>query len=119
MCSMAHNSWSRLPALVRASIPEIEDAGQADGDRAQRRIHGGGNQIARRHLRVGWQSVDFGLVNQQIERVQSSEHFLVGAVEIRPALTGLVQLLDSCLRSLSKLTYGSKLNRLRRAGLRA
>src|ERR1700676_406696 len=113
---MAHHSWPRLLELVRASIPEIEDAGQADGERSQRRIQGGGNQIARRHFRVGWQSVDFRFVNQQIERVESPEHLLVRAVEVRPALAGPVQLLDSCLRPLSKLSYGSKLDRLRRAG---
>src|SRR5580692_1385124 len=116
---MAQHSWPRLLELVRASIPEIEDAGQADGEGSHCRIQGGGNQVARRHFRVGWQSVDFRLVNQQIERVESAEHFLVGAVEIRPALAGPVQLLDPCLRPFSKLSYGSKLDRLRRAGLRA
>src|SRR5580704_14728989 len=119
MCSMAHHSWPRLLELVRASIAEIEDAGQADGEGAQRRIQGGGNEIARRHFRVGWQSVDFRSVNQQIERVEPPEHFLVGAVEIRPALAGPVQLLDSCLRPLAKLADGSKLDRLGRTGLRA
>src|SRR5580704_928792 len=119
MCSMAQHSWPRLLELVRASIPEIEDAGQADGEGTQRRIQGGGNQIARRHFRVGWQSVDFRFVNQQIERVESAEHLLVGAVEIRPVLASPVQLLDPCLRSLSKLSDGTKLDRLGRAGLRA
>src|SRR5580704_19154425 len=119
MCSMAQHSWPRLLDLVRASIPEIEDAGQAYGEGSQCRIQGGGNQIARRHFRVGWQSVDFRFVNQQIERVESPEDLLVGAVEIGPALAGPVQLLDSCLRSLPKLAYGSKLDRLGRASLRA
>src|SRR5258708_39526280 len=115
---MALHSWPRLPVLAPAPIPETEDAGQANEDRAQRRIQRRGNQIARRHLRGGWQPVDFRFVDQQVERVESSEHILVGAVEIRPVLADPRQLLDPCLRSLSKLAYRAELNRLPRTCLR-
>src|SRR5258708_16600962 len=116
---MALRSWPWLPVLLRASIAEIEDAGEADDDRSQARIYRRGNQIARRPLRVGRQSVDFRSVHQQIEGVQPAEHLLVSAVEIRLALPRLVQLLHARLRSLSKLADGPKLNRLGRAGFRA
>src|SRR3989475_6219486 len=119
MCSMALRSWPCLPVLLRASIAETEDAGDPDDDRSQDRIYRRGNQVARRHLRIGRQSVDFRLVHQQIERVQPTEHLLVGAVEIRPVLPRPVQLLHARLRSLSKLADGPKLNRLGRAGFRA
>src|SRR5882762_8303052 len=119
MCSMALRSWPRLPVFLRASIAEIEDAGEGDDDRSQDRIHRRGNQVARRHLRIGRQSVDFRLVYQQIERVQPAEHLLVGAVEIRPVFPCPVQLLYPRLRSFSKLADGTKLNRLGRAGFRA
>src|SRR3984893_15167816 len=119
MCSTALRSWPRLPVLLRAAIAEIEDAGEADDDRSQDRRDRRGNQIARRHLRIGRQSVDFRLVHQQVERVQPAEHLLVGAVEIRPALARPVQLLHPRFRSLSKLAYGAELDRLGRAGFRA
>src|SRR5258708_7186694 len=116
---MALHSWPWFSVRASAPIAETEDAGQADDDRAQRRIQRRGNQIARRHLRVGWQPVDFRFVDAKEERVDAREHLVVGAVEIRPVLAGPVQLLDPCLRSLSKLAYGAELNGLRRTGLRA
>src|SRR5882672_9049477 len=119
MCSMALRSWPRLPVLFRASIAEIEEAGEAEDDGPQYRRHRRGNQIASRHLRIGRQSVDFRSVHQQVERVQPAVHLLVGAVEIRPVLPRPVELLHPRSRSLSKLADGPKLDRLGRAGFRA
>src|SRR5258708_15236331 len=120
MCSMALRSWPWLPVLLlRASIAEVEDAGEGDGDRSHHRPDRSGNEIARRHLRIGRQSVDFRSVDEQVERIQPAQHLLVGAVEIGLALPRLVQLLHARLRSLSKLADGPKLNRLGRAGFRA
>src|SRR5882762_11072051 len=112
MCSMGLLSWPLLPVLLRASIAEVEDAGEADDDRSQDRIQRRGNQIARRQLRIGRQSVDLRRVHEQVERVQPAEHLLVGAVEIRPALPRLVQLLLPRSRSCSKVADGSELDRL-------
>src|SRR6266478_10201321 len=119
MCSMALLSWPRLPVLLRASIAEIEDAGEADDDRSQERRDRRGNEIARRHLRIGRQSVDFRSVHEQVERIQPAEHLLVGAVEVRLVLARPVQLLYPRFRSLAKLADGPELNRLGRAGFRA
>src|ERR1700694_2763914 len=119
MCSMGLRSWPRLSVLLRASTAEVEDAGQGDDDRSQHRIDRSGNEIARRHLRIGRQSVDFRSVDEQVERIQPAQHLVVGAVEIRLVLADLVQLLYPRLRSLSKLADGPKLNRLGRAGFRA
>src|SRR6202522_221363 len=121
---MARQSWPRFPISgqgrpARASLPKVEDAAQPDHDGSQQRIQRAGHQIARRQLRVGWQSVDLRFVDQQIKRVESSQHLLVGPVKIGPVLAGLMQLLHSCLCFGVKFPDGSKLDRFRRAGFRA
>src|SRR5580658_2178176 len=121
---MARRSWTRFPiygqgGLARVSIPKVEDAGQPDHDGSQQRIQRAGHQIARRHLRVGRQSVHLRFVDEQIKRVESSQHLLVGPIEIRSILAGLVQLLHARLCFRVKLLDGSKLDRFRRAGFRA
>src|ERR1700738_1643390 len=119
MCSMAPRSSPRPSVLLPPSIAEVEDAGEGDDDRSQHRIDRSGKEIARGHLRIGRQSVDFRSVDEQVERIQPAQHLLVGAIEIRLVLARPVQLLYPRFRSLSKLADGPKLNRLGRAGFRA
>src|ERR1700675_4250541 len=121
---MARHSWLRFlrfgqGGLARASFPKVEDAGQPDHDGSHKRIQRAGHQIARWHLRVGWQSIHLRFVDEKIKRVEPSQHLLVGPVKIRSVLAGLVQLLHSCLCFRVKLPDGSKLDRFRRAGFRA
>src|ERR1700737_1902668 len=119
MCSMALRSWPWPPVLLRASIAEVEDAGEGDNKPSPPPIYRSGKEIARGHLRIGRQSVDFRSVDEQVERIQPAQHLLVGAIEIRLVLARPVQLLYPRFRSLSKLADGPKLNRLGRAGFRA
>src|ERR1700680_163094 len=116
---MARHSWLRFSSFAPASIPKVEDTGQPDHDGSQQSVHRAGHQVARRHLRVGWQSVHLRFVDEQIKRVESSQHLLVGPVKIRSVLAGLVQLLHSCLCFRVKLLDGSTLYRFRGAGFRA
>src|ERR1700722_1447874 len=121
---MARHSWPRFPRscqvrLAGASVPNVEDAGQPDQDGSQHRKQRTGRQIACRHLRIGRQSVPLRFVDKQIKRVETSQHLFVGPVKIRSVLTGLVQLLHTCLCFRVKLLDGSKLDRFRRAGFRA
>src|ERR1700733_339475 len=121
---MARHSWLGFPIsvqgrLARAPLPKVEDAAQSDHDSSQQRIQRAGHQIARRHLRIGWQSVHLRFVDEQIKRVEPSQHLLVGPVKIGSVLAGLMQLLHSRLGFGVKLPDGSKLDRFRRAGFGA
>src|SRR5687767_1349196 len=118
---MARRSWPhpRVWLARGASVAEIEDPGQADQDRAQDRVHRSWNEITGRQLRIGRQPVHFRLVDEQIEGVEPAEHLLIGAVEIRPRLASLMQLLHALLRSFAQFADRSELDRIRRTRLGA
>src|SRR5207245_6352695 len=116
-CWRALRSWPRLVSVGGASIAEVEDPNHADQDGPEDREERTGTQIPRRQLRIGRQSIDFGLVHQQVERVESAEHLLVRAVEVGPLLSDLMELIDALLRSCAQLADRAELDRLGRACL--
>ncbi len=62
-----------------------------------------GCQIARGHLGIRRQAVDFRFVHQQVKGIQSAEHFFIRAVKVRSFFADLVQLLDPLLCSSFQL----------------
>src|SRR5205814_7824089 len=99
---MSHRQWgASVKKVLGIPIPartERDQTNDTDDDRAERRPHGPRFEIARWQLGIGRQSVGLGLVHQQVERVQASEHPLIGTVEIGGALTATVQLFHARLR---------------------
>src|SRR3954467_4362013 len=77
------------------------------------------NQVAGRHLGIHRESIYFRLVDQQIERIESSQKLVVCAVEGGPRLSPLVQLLHSRLCLLLQLPDRSKSDGVGGTGLGA
>ena len=66
------------------------------------------------------QTVHFGLVDQQVERVESAQRTVaIGAVELAPRFTLRLQLTRLALRPLTQLIDGTELDRIGGARLRA
>src|SRR5204863_267295 len=72
-----------------------------------------------RHLGIGGQTVHLRFVDEQIERVQSAEDLLIGAIEVGLLLSGLMELSHTLLRTIPQLADGPELDGLGRAGLGA
>ena len=77
-------------------------------------------QVARRHDRVGRQSVDLGLVEEEEERAEAADAVLgVAAVELRAVPALGLELREPRVGALPQLLERPELDRLRRARLRA
>src|SRR5689334_9317762 len=75
--------------------------------------------MPRRELRVPRQAVHFGLINQQVERIEPAERALrVGAVEFGPDALRL-ELVDALVRARAQLGDRPELDRVGRAGFGA
>src|SRR5689334_5923517 len=105
--------------LLRAAIAETDHSNETHQNRAERREPCPSFQIARRHLGIGRQAVNFRLVDQQVKGIQTAEHLLVGAVKVGALFAHLMQLLDALLCAHFELLDRAELDRLRRARLRA
>jgi hypothetical protein len=103
-------SWLRLLAGARTAIAEIKNADQADQYRSKYGEQRTRRQVARRHLGVRRQIVDFGSIDKKEKRVKTAEHFLVSAVQVGAFFTGFMQLLYALAGSLTQLADGAELD---------
>src|SRR2546425_7201100 len=105
--------------LVHAPFPQADERQHAQYSGARRREGGALGEVPRRQLRVPWQSVHLGLVDQQVERIETAERPVgVGAVEL--GLDALrLELVDALVRPRPQLGDRPELNGVRRARFRA
>src|SRR6266478_6511727 len=109
-----------LPAARAApALPEVEDAHDCQRHRPQRGPEGRPLEIARRQPRIRREPVDLRLVHQQVEGVEPAEHGLVGSVEIRATLPGLVELAHPAPGHLLQVRDRAEVDGLGRARLGA
>src|SRR5882762_4930840 len=104
---------------VRPAHAEVDDAHQAEHQRARGREQRAWHQVSGRQPRAGRQAIHFGLVDEEKERIEPSQHPVVGAVEIRAPLALRVELADPGLRLLSELGNRPEHDRVGGTGLGA
>src|SRR6266566_5150947 len=75
--------------LVHAPLPQADERQHAQDGGARRREGGALGEVARRQLRVPRQAIHLGLVDQQVERIETAQ---------RPVWVGAVQLGLDALR---------------------
>src|SRR5882724_1415724 len=104
-----------LPGRRHLFHPAVAEPGQpqqGQGDRPESREQRAADQVATRQLGIPRQTVDLGLVHDQVKGVEPAEHVLVRAVEPGTLLAEAVQLRNPGGRPLLELANRAELDRL-------
>src|SRR6266700_777143 len=84
--------------LVHAPLPQADERQHAQYGGARRREGGALGEVARRQLRVPRQAIHLGLVDQQVERIETAVRTVwVGAVQLGLDAPSL-ELVDALVR---------------------
>src|SRR2546428_2190800 len=120
---MSQRHWGdavkNVLGIAAPAVPEVDEARDSDGEGPEHRPDGRWLEVSRRDLWIRRQPVDLWPVHEEIERVEASEHLLVGAVQIRAALAGVLQLTQSSVRHFLEIDDGAEVDRPGRTGLGA